>query len=72
MYITITNIVGEKRIDFAYLIWGKAVAVVSMFSNNFQYEIREPLKVLLITNKERQLSEEMFTGRELNLSAEGI
>ena len=36
MYIIITEIVREKRIDLAYSIWGKEVAVVSMFSDNVQ------------------------------------
>ena len=39
-----------------------------MFSDNVQYKIREPLKVLLIMNKERQLLEGVFTDRELNAS----
>ena len=46
MYITITDIVGEKRIDIAYQIknWNsnKEVAVVSVFSDNIQYEFMEP------------------------------
>ena len=42
---------GEKRRK----IWGKEVAIVSVFSDNIQYKIKEPLKVLLITNKEKQL-----------------
>ena len=41
MYITITNIIGEKRIDLAYLIRCKKVAVIRMFHNNVQYQIRE-------------------------------
>ena len=57
MYITTTDIVGEKRIDLAYLIQNsdssKEVGVVSMFSNNVQYQVKEPLKVLLIMNEER-------------------
>ena len=72
MYTTITDIVEEKRIDLAYLIWNldliKEVTVISMFSDNIQYQIREPLKVLLIANKERQLLEGVFTDRELNTS----
>ena len=59
MYITITDIVGEKRIDLIYLIQNldssKEVAIISMFSDNIQYQIREPLKVLMIMNKENQL-----------------
>ena len=42
MYVTIIDIVGEKRIDLSYLIKNfdssKAVAVVSLFSDNNQYE----------------------------------
>ena len=57
MYITIIDIVGEKSMDLAYPIQGKEVAVVSIFSNNVQYQMREPLKVLLIMNEEKQLPE---------------
>ena len=40
MYITIDNIIGEKRIDLSYSIdSGKEVAVIAVFSNNVQYEI---------------------------------
>ena len=41
MYIIITDM-GEKRIGLAYPIKGKEVAVVSMFSENIQYEFTEP------------------------------
>ena len=61
MYITITVAVGEKRIDLASLIRGKEVAVVSMFSDNVQYQIKEPLKVMLLTNEETWLLEGVFT-----------
>ena len=37
--------VGEKRIDLAYPIQGKEVAAISMFSDNIQYQIKEPLNV---------------------------
>ena len=53
MYVMITDIVGEKRIDLTYPIRGQEVVVISMFSDNIQYQIKEPLKVLLITNKEK-------------------
>ena len=39
-----------------------------MFSDNVQYQIRELLKVLLITNEERQLPLGVFMDRELNAS----
>ena len=66
----INNIIGEKKIDLVYLIQGKEVAIISMFSDDVQYQIREPVKVLLITNEKRQLPKGMFWGRELNASVE--
>ena len=36
IYITITGIVGEERIDLAYPIRGKVVTVISLFSDNIQ------------------------------------
>ena len=72
MYITITDVVEEKRINLAYPIQNldssKEVTVISMFTNNVQYQIREPLKVLLIMNKEKQLPEGVSTDRELYAS----
>ena len=62
MYITITEVVGKKRIDLAYLNRGKAIAIVSMFSDNVQDRTRKPVKVLLITNEERQLPKGTFMG----------
>ena len=45
MYITISNIKGEKRIDLSYSIQNfdpsKEVAVIRMLSNNVKYEILE-------------------------------
>ena len=72
MHITITDVVGEKRIDLAYLIRNldssKEVTIISKFSDNIQYQIREPLKVLRITNEEKQLPEWVFMDRELHAS----
>ena len=62
MYIMITDIVVEKRIDLAYLIQNLDS------SEEVTYQIRKPLKVLLITNEENQLPEGVFTDRELNAS----
>ena len=53
MYITITDMAGEKRIDLACPI------------ENVQYQIKEPLNILLITNEEKLLPKRKFTGREL-------
>ena len=68
MYIRITDIVEEKRIDQACLIQGKEVAIIRMFSDNIQCQLRESFKVLLIMNEEKQLSEVVFTNREINVS----
>ena len=57
--------VEEKRINLSCPIWVKEIAIISMFSDNVQYQIRETLKVLLITNEEKQLPE-----GELNVSVE--
>ena len=58
---------GEKRIDLAYPIWGKEVTVVSMFSDNIQYQIRKSLNLLLIMNEEKLLPKRKFMGRELSM-----
>ena len=66
MYITMI-IMGEKRIDLAYPIRCKEVAIVGMFRDNVQYQIRESVKVLLMT-EEKELPVGMFMGRELSAS----
>ena len=39
MYITINDIVGEKRIDLSYPIHPrKEITVIAMFNDNVQYE----------------------------------
>ena len=66
MYITIIDIIGERRIDLTYPIRGKAVAVVSMFSDNVQYWLKESMKVLLKTGEEKKLSNGLYTDKEIN------
>ena len=61
MYVTITDVMGEKRIDLTYLIRGKEVAIISMFSDNIQYQIQEPLNILLTMNEEKLLSSATWT-----------
>ena len=40
MHITINNVIGEKTIDLFYPIRSsKKIAVISMFSDNIQYEV---------------------------------
>ena len=59
MYIMINNLIGEKRIDVTYPIKGKEVAVVSVFSNNVQYWIKKPLK-LLLSNREESARRDVY------------
>ena len=70
MYITVTDVMRKKKIDLAYPIWGMEVAIISLFSDNIQYQIRESLNVLLIMNKEKLLPKGKFTGKELSTFVE--
>ena len=55
MYITINNIIGEKTIDLSYPINSrKEIAVVSMFSDDVQYKMIEPLVLKLMGNNENR------------------
>ena len=67
MYITITDIVGEKRIDLAFLIKGKELAIVSMFNDNVQYRIRNSVKLLPKTVQKEELLKGVYTDREVDL-----
>ena len=67
MHITIIDAVGEKRVNLEFLIWGKEVAVISMFSDNIQYQMRESLNLLLIMNEEKLLPKRKFMGSELSM-----
>ena len=62
---------GEKRIDLAYPIQGKEVAIVRMLSDNVWYWIKEPVKVLLIMKEEKELLKGTFVGKELSTSLGG-
>ena len=66
MYITVNDIIGEKRIDLAYPIQGKEVAVVIMLSEIVQYWLMKPMKILLITGEEMELKKGVYTDKELN------
>ena len=40
MYITINDVIGEKRIDPSYpILSGRKITVVSMLNDNIQYQI---------------------------------
>ena len=66
MYITINDIIGEKRIDLSYPIKGKDIAVVSMLSNNVQYWLQGSIEVLLKAGKKIVLNKGVYMDRELN------
>ena len=66
MYITINNIIG---VDLSYPINSrKEIAVISMLSDNVQYEMRgrEPFKLKLMGGSEKQILNKTYTSRELS------
>ena len=74
MYITINDIKDEKTIDLSYPIrstagQGKEIAVISMLSENTQYEMTKPLK--LVDGSEKEVLNKTYTSRELNAFVEG-
>ena len=71
MYITINNTIGEKTTDLSYPIKSrKEIAVISMFSDNVQYEMTEPLVLKLMGNDKKQVQNGTYTIRELNALVE--
>ena len=70
MYITINDIIGEKMIDLSYPIQNfdssKEVAVVSMFSDNIQYQVTETFNLKLIDNSKKQTLNGSCTKREID------
>ena len=66
MYITINDIIGEKRIDLSYPIKGKEIAVISMLSNNVLCWLQEPIEVLLKRGKKIVLNKGVYMDKELN------
>ena len=75
MYITINDIIGEKRIGLSYPIKGKEalegthsteIAGVSMLSDNVQYWLQGHLKVQLKSGKEIMLNKGVHMDKELN------
>ena len=75
MYITIDDVIGEKTIDLSYPIQNfdssKEVAVVSMFSDNIQYEMTETFNLKLIGGSEKQILNGSYTKREIDAIVEG-
>ena len=67
MYITINDVIGTKTSNLSYPIRGKGVAVVSMLSDNVQYWLKGPIKVLLKTGEEIALNKGPYTDKEISL-----
>ena len=74
MFITINDIIGEKTIYLSYPIRNfssyKEIAVISMLSNNIQYEMKEPVKLKLMEGSEKQVLNNTYTIRELSALVE--
>ena len=73
----INDIKGEKRIDLSYSIQnfssGKEIAVVSLFSDNVQYQILKLHAVMdPISNTKRMIPSGTYAGRELLSMLEGM
>ena len=75
MYIMINDITGEKPIDLSYPIrnFGSSIeiTVISMLSENTQYEMTKPLKLKLVDGSEKEVLNKTYTSRELNAFVEG-
>ena len=75
MYIMINDIIGEKTIDLSYSIRNfgssKEIAVISMLSENTQYEMTKPLKLKLVDGSEKEELSKTYTSKELNAFVEG-
>ena len=67
----INNIIGEKTIDLSYPInSSKEIAVISILSDNIQYEMIEPFKLKLMGGGEKQVLNKTYTSRELSALVE--
>ena len=66
MYITIDDIIGEKTIDLSYPIRSsKEVAVISMLSNDVQYNVMKPRTIIDSIGNQKLILSNTYSGREL-------
>ena len=67
MYITINDVIGEKTIDLPYPIRNfgssKEIAIMSMLSENTQYEMTKPSKLKLADGSEKEVLSKTYTSR---------
>ena len=65
MYITINDITGSKTIDLSYPIRNfgssKEITVISMLSENTQYEMTKLLKLKLADGSEKEVLSKTYT-----------
>ena len=74
MYITINDIKGEKTIGLFYPICsGHEIAVITMLSDNVQFEIAK-LRAIMnpISDTKKLIPNKTYTGRELLSMLEGM
>ena len=74
MYITINDITGEKTIGLSYPIHSnKEVAVITMLSDNIQYEVVKPRTIIdNISGDKKLILSRTYTGKELISALEGM
>ena len=78
MYITINNVIGEKRIDLSYPIRNfdsnKEVVVINMSSDNIEYEIIKPHTIIasIAPGNDKLILSKTYSGRELISVLEGM
>ena len=74
MYITINDVIGEKRIDLSYPIHPrKEIAVITMFNDNVQYEIVKLHAIMdPISYTIKLIPSKTYAGRELLSMLEGM
>ena len=74
MYITINNIICEKRIDLSYPIHsGKEIEVTTMFNDNIQYEIAKLCAIMdPISDTKKLIPGRTYARRELISMLEGM
>ena len=68
MYITINDVIGEKRIDLSYPIHPrKEITVITMFSDNIQYKVVKPHPIIddISPGDKKLIPSKTYAGREL-------
>ena len=75
MYITVNDIIGKKTFGLSYPIHsGKEIAVITMLSDNFQYELAKPRTIVgsLSLDNVKTIPSKTYAGRELLSVLEGM